>query len=116
MTCTKPLRRHPRGATWRGIKLVLKDDANVVIPLTGVQVDLHVREKKDVTTAPVLAFSTLDNTILVETPENGTIIVVGRQINVRPFNYVLDIKLTMPNGDVIYFFERTWEIYQTVTK
>jgi hypothetical protein len=95
---------------------VLKNNAKEVINLTGVQVDLHVREKKDVTTAPVMAWSTLDNTILVETPTNGTIIVVGRKITVRPFNYVLDIKLTMPNGDVIYFFERTWEIYKTVTR
>ena len=119
MTCInhtpKPLRKHPVGATWRGLKLVLKDNDGAVINLTGASVTMHVREKKD-SAAPALAFSTADNTILIPTPTNGAIFIVGRKINVRPNTYHLDIKLVMPNGDVIYFFPNTWEIYQTVTR
>ena len=77
---------------------------------------MHMREKKDTTTPPAQAWSTTDNTILIADAQAGKIIIAGRIINVRPFNYVVDVRIIMPNSDVVYLPERSWEIYSTVTR
>lgn len=111
------MRPHPRGATWHGMQIVLKHDDGSVINLTGAsEVAMHVREKKDDTKPPAMVFTTADNTITILNPEQGKIVILGRVINVRPFNYITDIRVIMPDGAVVYLPERSWEIYQTVTR
>jgi hypothetical protein len=103
-----------RGDTWGGFDLTITEDA-VPRDLTGATVRMQLR-KQYTDTAATASWTTADNSILLFDAVNGVLRIVGRVLNVDPWDYLLDVEITWPDGTVQTVFDGVMTVYPDVTR
>ena len=103
---------HQKGTTWDGISIFISEDdsSGNKIPkdLTGAEIIAEFKNNRDV----VFTYKNLDGSILVPNPTDGIIYFVSSVIEHPESLYYFDVKIILPNGDIVKIPTHTWNIYK----
>lgn len=116
---------HKKGDEWNGMELLIEDsivnpdETETFFPLDLTGYSVVAKFKVSPTGVSYFEFKTADGTITIPDPTNGVILFMPRIMNVPAQQYVFDVELTPPSGEVKTIYEEdkpfTWKILQDIS-
>jgi hypothetical protein len=103
------------GDTWYGIASITFQRNGSAMDLTDALLEMQVRASLD--SPVVLDLSTKNGSILINQPLSSGVVSIPAQIIDIPIgNYIYDLKLTLPTGEVKTYLNGSWSILSHVTR
>ena len=104
---------HYKGDTFNQVPFEILIDA-VPLDLTDALIKMQLRKnyEKDV----ALEFSTINNKIEIVNVSLGTFKIIEQIIDIEAYNYIYDLQITLPSGDVETYIKGKFNIINDVTR
>ena len=104
------------GDTWDGISSITILENGSAVDLTDCDVFLQFRTSKNLASPVFLEMSNYNNKVGVVSPLLGLISISEQELNIPEGEYVYDLQINFPNGDVKTYLTGNIKILPQITR
>lgn len=107
---------HISGDWWPGIGPITVKRNGIPLNLTGAEINMQVRRSRKTNEQIVAEWTTLDNSIEILVPSDGTFTIKGRVLRIPSGQYVSDVQVTINEQPMTIIPEIIWTIENDITR
>jgi hypothetical protein len=107
---------HISGDTWKGISSITIQQNGSAVDLTDCDVFIQIRSDRNLASPVFLEMSSYNKKIGVVIPKLGIISIPPQEIDIPVGEYVYDLQINFPSGEVKTYLNGTLKILPHITR
>jgi hypothetical protein len=107
---------HISGDTWTGISSITIQENGSAVNLTDCDVFIQIRSDRNLASPVFLEMSSYNNRAGVSIPSLGVISIPSQEIDIPTGDYVYDLQINFPTGEVKTYLKGNFKILPHTTR